>query len=124
MNLSVVIKECGGNCAILFKIQNEQLFEDDIDWLVNGTIPFQNTPLETSKYEMAKELVDLFPNELLESEKRTYGCPDCADQGGFYLALKEGDTENIWFIDTANNEQSQIIIDYKNKAWEIMQALQ
>jgi len=116
--------ECTGNCVKLFKIQNNKLFEDDTDGLTLEEIPFKDKALETAKFEIAKDLIPSFPNDLLASEKRTYGCPDCADQGGVYIALKEGNLENVWSIDMSDEEQSEAIIEYKNRILEVLQDLE
>lgn len=116
--------ECPGNCATLYKIEGGQLFEDDIDYFWESEeILFKETALDDSKYEIAKSLVETFPNELLKSDKRVYGCPDCLDQGGIFLELKNGKKVDTWNIDPLDNGQNQAIIDYKTKVWEVMQEL-
>jgi hypothetical protein len=116
--------ECSGNCAILFKLENQQLFEDSVDmFLLSSEIPFHSTALADAKYQIAKPLINNFPNDLLASEKQVYGCPDCLDQGGFYLELKQNGTKRSWRIDTNDEEQSQAIIDYKNRAFDILDNL-
>jgi len=115
--------ECGGNCTNLFKIEKGQLFQDDLDWGLLDEIPFQSVPLDNSKFEIAKILIEEFPNDLLESGKRKYGCPDCVDQGGFYVELKDGGERNIWLIDVLDDEQNQSIINYKLKIDEILKEL-
>ncbi len=116
--------ECMSNCITLYKIQNSQLFEDDADFNVLGEIPFSETPLPQTKYNTAQELLVVFPEELLTSELRTYGCPDCVDQGRVYIALKEGEEETIWNIDTDDIEDHPTITDFKNKVLEVMDKLQ
>ena len=115
--------ECGGNCTNLYQLKNGKLFQDNVDWGLPDNIPFKNTPLDDSKYEIAKVLIDEFPADLLASDKRTYGCPDCGDQGGVYLELKDGRKKNTWLIDNWDDEQNQAIINYKLKIREVLQAL-
>ena len=115
--------ECGGNCVRLFKIENQKLFEDDLDWGLPEEIPFQPDALENSKFEIAKILIEEFPNELLKDSKRKYGCPDCGDQGGFYIELNAAGDRNVWLIDTWDDEQSQTIINYKNRIAQVLRDL-
>lgn len=116
--------ECISNCVTAYKIQNNQLFEDNTEFNVLGDIPFSETPLPQSQFIIAQELLVVFPSELLDSEERTYGCPDCADQGTVYIELEEDDVKTIWRIDTDDIDDNQAVTDFKNKVLEIIEKLQ
>lgn len=115
--------ECGGNCVTMFMIRNQQLFPDELDWGLPQVIPFSDIPLDPMKFAIAIPLVKSFPNALFESSKRKYGCPDCADQGGFYIRLSTGGNTNTWLIDTRDDEQNKAIIDYKKKIDQVLHLL-
>ena len=115
--------ECVGNCVNLYKIEDQKLYRDDLNWGLPDEIPFQSKALDSAKFEIAKILIEAFPTALLKSNKRRYGCPDCADQGGFYIELKENGERNIWLIDVFDIEQNLTIINYKNKIDEVLRGL-
>ncbi|MEO1627795.1 MAG: hypothetical protein AAFV25_21785 [Bacteroidota bacterium] len=115
--------ECIGNCTTVFKLTSTQLFADDLDQGLPEDLPFQSDPLEDAKYQSAKMLLDDFPGDLLGSDKRVYGCPDCGDQGGFYFQLKRGEQVDIWRVDTWDEEQSGEIVAYKKAVREVMDGL-
>ena len=104
-------------------MEDEKIFEDNDNVGIHTEDWFTNNSLEEWKLELGKSLLDKFPNTLLESEIDVYGCPDCWDQGGFYLRLISEEEDRIWMIDTRNDEQNQEIIDYKNKVNEILDQL-
>ena len=115
--------ECLGDCLRLFKLENGQLFADDRDWGFERPIPFMTTPLDESAYHLAEPLFTGFPEALLESDQRTYGCPDCADQGGYYLELRDGGKVNIWHIDTRDEDQGPDILGYKAALQDVLDQL-
>lgn len=95
---------CMGECATLFKLDGTQLFADDMPRF-NGweDLKFKAEPLPDARVQAAKELLEAFPQELL-NEAETIGCPDCADQGGFALEIRKDGTLHHWRIDT-NKDQ-------------------
>lgn len=114
---------CVGDCTVLYKLENDQLYADDLDHGIEQPIPFMPTPMDMAKHALAKHLLSAFPNALLNTDKRTFGCPDCSDQGGYYVELKLDGEINIWNIDTFDADQSQIIIDYKQAIQEVLDQL-
>lgn len=115
--------ECAGNCTVLYRIQSGLLFEDDVEIGIPDVILFNDQPLSEAKYLIAEELVTTFPSDLTGSDKEVYGCPDCADQGGVYLELKQGDNTRKWRIDTRDEEQSTQIIAYKMSLAAVLDSL-
>lgn len=115
--------ECGGNCTILYKIEGEQLYTDDVEWGIPDDIPFQAAPLSSNKYEIAKILIDEFPDELKNASESVFGCPDCADQGGYFIELKDGESIKSWTIDTSESEIPDYLVPYTQKIWEVLLAL-
>ncbi len=116
--------ECFGNCTQFYLIEDGEIYADDIEIGVPGELVFQSEPLAPDKYDIAVELVSGFPSDLLASDKRTYGCPDCADQGGIMLETRVDGEVTRWHIDTQDVDQSQQIIDYKTRLLEIMAELE
>jgi len=115
--------ECAGNCTVVYKIQNNFLFEDDQEIGIPEEIPFLPAPLSNTKYQIAEEMLSTFPSDLLNSDKDIYGCPDCADQGGVYLETGKGNETRKWRIDAADSEQSAQILAYKARLYAVMDSL-
>ena len=70
--------ECiGEECVETFKLTDEKLFEDTKDIYLGEDFSF--IELENALFKQVKDLMDFFPNELLDDETSTFGCPDCAD---------------------------------------------
>ena len=94
--------ECAGDCARLFKLEDEKLFPDDgVVYLnYNGAdIPFQTQSLATDKVALAESLLSQMPAALLNETEEQIGCPDCHDQGTIFIETKTGDAVRRWYID-------------------------
>lgn len=103
---------CVGNCAHFYQLKNDQLFEDDMDMYLNNDFKFKGTPLSGEKFEKAKLLSVLFPPYLTDRADTTFGCPDCADQGGYHLTRTENGITHFWHIDTNVSNQPVEIRGY------------
>ena len=84
----VSYSECEGNCVNYFMIKKEQLYPDNMTNF-GEKLKFKNRKLSEDKYKVAKQLVEKFPEFLKNSSSATFGCPDCRDQGAYYIQLKE-----------------------------------
>ncbi len=114
---------CPSNCTHLYKLENEELFADDIDIGIPNPVPFLPTPLPDTKYQLAKDLLTTFPSDLLQSNQAVYGCPDCSDQGTVYIELKYSGTVRSWRLDPLDVGQTQAIIDYRKKIEDLKNLL-
>lgn len=94
--------ECVGNCADFYYLENDNLFADDIEYFFHdiNQLQWQATPLSTSQYDTASELLDDIPNQLFSIPDSTFGMPDAYDQGGYFVAYSEGGDTFEWNIDT------------------------
>ena len=115
---------CGQNCTILYKLTSEDIFQDDIDFGLPYEIPFQKDPMTRDKFEIAKQLTESFPKALLEEPKNIIGCPDCVDQGGYYIEYKTEDTRDHWRIDTFNDALPEYLVQYTDQLEEVINQLQ
>jgi len=115
--------ECIGNCARFFLIQNNNLYPDDMDYY-NTVLKFQKTPLPEDKYKSAKKLIEDFPEYLKDNPNLTFGCPDCADQGGIHIELKTNNRIEYWHIDMDVGNQPAEIRSYIQEMLVIIDQLQ
>lgn len=66
-------------------------------------------------FSNARQIIDWIPQVLIESETDTYGCPDCHDQGGYFLEFGDGNHSKKFIIDPVDTEdQPQELINFKN----------
>ncbi len=102
--------ECSGErCVEIYMLQNQSLFEDSNEFFDSSEFDFEE--LSNDLYTQVEDVRALFPRELINTRSQTYGCPDCADQGGVYLQLVDrGGRE--FFIDQDINEIPQFLRDF------------
>lgn len=96
--------ECSGNCAVFYKYvpQSDQVFVDEMTYFsfeATEDIPFGTAPLSDNKSGIAQGLLEQITSKLPDVDNGTLGCPDCADQGGAYIAVKKDGELRYWIID-------------------------
>jgi hypothetical protein len=104
--------ECVGDCALLFKLEGQHLFADDelvyftsLAYFANNDLPFQSTSLSAEKVALAVALSEQMPTELFDESDGVIGCPDCRDQGGYFVKVKLSNGEvRFWNIDPDKEE--------------------
>ncbi|CAM1347614.1 hypothetical protein [Tenacibaculum crassostreae] len=108
---------CGGeDCVETFKLTNTTLFEDIIDDYSGVDMDF--IELEKDKYEQTKDLINYFPNKLLNQKETTFGCPDCADGGGLFIQYSENGNIKSWRIDQDKNNVPEYLHKFMDKVNE------
>ncbi|MEQ1745106.1 MAG: hypothetical protein ABMA02_06765 [Saprospiraceae bacterium] len=113
---------CVGNCVTVFKLEDDSLVADDdaaYASLTSPSIPFQSTNLPSDKVALAKGLQAQIPAALYNEPDGSVGCPDCRDQGLFYLKIKTGDTVREWRIDRDKPEYAA----FCDSIWDTVQQL-
>jgi hypothetical protein len=103
---------CQGNCANFFLIKGDKIYPDDMDYYYGSSLKFMEEALPGEKYNLAKKLIDNFPAYLIDNPNRTFGCPDCADQGGIHIEIKEKGQIKRWHLDTTVSNLPAAIQDY------------
>jgi len=109
---------CLGNCFTAFELDNSAVQSDDAE----GHFTFDQYEFQASRtlskeaFTEARAISSSLPSELINTEKKSYGCPDCADQGGFFVIFTIDNEQQMIIIDTANtDDQSVAIISFKKK---------
>ncbi len=90
---------CGGEgCVETFKLTETALYEDTKDvYRTNDGYSF--IKLSNEKFNLVKDIADAIPSALLEEDEKTFGCPDCYDQGGLMIQILSDDEVKTWFVD-------------------------
>ena len=113
LSFGTAYDECIGNCANFFKLAGDKIYPDNTTrYSGEGSVIFKTTALSNDKYLLAKELIDNFPAYLLTTSGQTFGCPDCADQGGIHIELKTKGETKFWHIDIDVTKQPVEIRSY------------
>ena len=117
---------CLGNCTHTFKLKTSGLFADKVDrGYPEPGMEFEEKSLSKEDIELATKLLKDFPEELYKEEGEILGCPDCADQGGFYLEIQVGKSApRVWRIDTDDSRISAYLSAYTAKVRKVVEELQ
>ncbi|MBL0027220.1 MAG: hypothetical protein IPO98_20550 [Saprospiraceae bacterium] len=90
--------KCTGKiCLEIFKLTPDQLYEDVDDNFFNGNLRF--TLLPQTKFDLAAYLLNAYPKELTDELNKSYGCPDCHDQGTIILQYYDGNRLKSFLVD-------------------------
>jgi hypothetical protein len=109
--------ECiGESCVETFKLTDKKLFEDNIDDYSGQNLEF--VELENDKFEQVKNLVDFFPNQLLNESEIVFGCPDCADGGGLFIQYSDNGNVKSWRIDQSKDNVPGYLHSFMDKVNE------
>lgn len=115
---------CMGDCVTLYKIADDQLFADQIKRLTEpDSLAFSTVPLSENAYKTAARLLADFPQELMKESQEVIGCPDCADQGGYYLEWRSGDVIRRWRLDTNHGDLPSYLATYTKRIESVLGAL-
>lgn len=113
--------ECAGEgCVEMYKIEGERLYEDSTDIYPNGLAAYQGeyVLLPDVKYQLVKDLVLEFPDELYAETNTVIGMPDAADWGGIYVEIKFKNEEALsgfWLLDQMESNMPQVYNDFVDK---------
>lgn len=93
---------CMGDCVDLFKLTPDALYKDR-----SKKRPYQESffvgdfeKLPETKYQKVSALLGGVNPLQGKSAGDTYGCPDCADQGGIYIEYGKGEDRIKGYLDT------------------------
>ncbi|RYD72370.1 MAG: hypothetical protein EOP53_22050 [Sphingobacteriales bacterium] len=89
------------------------MYEDTNDDYSGGDYNF--IELSENKFELVKNLKKDFPTELLSEPKTTFGCPDCADQGGLVIQYANNGTIKSWRVDKSKSQVPSYLHNYMDK---------
>ncbi len=116
----------GDNCVQIFKIESNQLSKNKLHQYParNSFYPDTYDLLSNTKFESVSGLLDIFPDRLLNETDTIFGCPDCADQGGYYIEANFAEIRKFWIIDTSRSNVPEYLhpfLDEIDAAIEIIE---
>jgi hypothetical protein len=91
-----------GKCAPMYKldINKKELWLDNSNHYSEGVPLVFNEKLGEKQYRIAAQLPTKISDALLKSNEKRFGCPNCADQCGFYLEVTSPGKKHSYEIDT------------------------
>lgn len=107
--------ECEGEqCIEIYKFESGQIFEDQTDlypdWGQGHRGTFAERPDADHVIDQLELIVRTLPSGLASEANRVFGCPDCADQGGIYVEVKDFGIDRIfWLFD---NDLDEVPVEY------------
>jgi hypothetical protein len=118
---------CMGDCVQMYRVTSTQLQHDSnikkVTMLSGYTFAPTNT-LPAAKQTMAASLLTSIPSELLSVAEKTYGCPDCRDQGGIYLVVEKSGSRHSFRLDNDSTaDQSASVLAYKRRVRAVLDSL-
>ena len=87
----------GESCVETYKLTDLKLYEDILDDYSGQNLDF--VELDNETFEQINDLVDFFPNQLLNETDTVFGCPDCSDGGGLFIQYSDNGNLKSWRID-------------------------
>ncbi|MBW4891442.1 hypothetical protein KXQ82_17070 [Mucilaginibacter sp. HMF5004] len=113
---------CAGNCSKVFAITGNKLvpvtFTD-----FNKPLALQTKALADSSYHKAVPLKETFPQYFRDHPNQTFGCPDCADQGGYYIEIMENGKKIYWRVDTSVGQLPVEIREYVTRLATVINSI-
>lgn len=105
--------ECiGQGCIQTYKLTTTELFRDTTPNNYAGSSPFTFEVMNTEIFEQVKSLKEDFPRTLLTLNEDTFGCPDCADQGGLLIEYSTGIKKKRWTIDQRKSAVPEFLHEF------------
>ena len=92
------------------------MYEDTLDHY-RATDGFDFVPLPNTKFLLAKDLTEEIPEALLKEEDKTFGCPDCYDQGGIFIQAVS--YTHLRAHETVLDIVCRLLLEKKNKIYQI-----
>ena len=107
-----------GQCIEIYKWQNNNLYAAKRGYPTfailqsEGSFEADFSAIQNLEEFNIEELVDNFPDELLNEESIDIGCPDCYDQGGYFFELRTDTIQDNWRVDRNKNSVPSYLIPY------------
>lgn len=91
---------CESNCIQIYKLDKGKLYVDNMNSFRDAPIiTYKSTPLGNEFATLAQDLRTAFPESYMLPRGLDFiACPDCAEQGGYYLAFENEDGVLWWQV--------------------------
>lgn len=111
------------SCVHVYQIAGRKVYEDTTYHYLYDTSGYKFKVLPDTPYPKVNQLKAAFPRRILTDTTTEFGCPDCYDQGGYYVALKADGYQKEWLIDQNLDAVSPYLHPFLQKADSAVQEL-
>lgn len=107
----------GEECVEIFKLEKTELLEDTTDIYPSIATFYQGgyRVLPNSKFEKISDLINFFPQELLNQSSGKIGYPDAGDWGGLYVEYNYNGIRKFWLIDRMKYNIPEYLHEFTDK---------
>lgn len=107
------------NYSDIYLIENSKLYLDTLsNYPTDGFYEGAYVQMDESDYLLASELISIFPSQLFDENENYIGCPDCADQGGYYVEYQSKTKHAFWNIDNNKDAIPEYLREFVDKLEE------
>jgi hypothetical protein len=113
--------ECfGEECVEIFRLENNRLLEDNKDTYPGQSAFYEGNyhELNHEKFEKVKDLIDFFPEGLLNENDKVIGQPDAGDWGGLYIEYNYKGLRKFWLLDQMESNVPGYLHEFIDKVNE------
>lgn len=104
-----------------YKLTKNALYTDiNNSWDINKA---KFTRLSDAEFNLVKNLIQAIPSELIMLNDSTFGCPDCADQGGINIEYSKNGIVKQWKLDQYNTHNPEFLHEFRDQVNEKIQVL-
>ncbi len=89
---------CATPCSYFYLDQNDQLMASGAVQDYTDSLDF-NTQCTAAQHALVVSIQASIPNTLYSLNNQNFGCPNCHDQGGYYLTVSKNNQLYKWRID-------------------------
>ncbi len=114
---------CLNHCATLYKYTPAMLVKGAGESCQPADYTYNGRTLGAGAIAKAEKLLLAVPAELYAAQDTVFGCPDCADQGTFYVEVKKDGAVMSWRIDTNESDLPAFLKPFHQKIKETLEAL-
>ena len=112
---------CMENCSQLYKYENGFVYEDDMNTVRDESeLIFKEDANEEIDISSVEKLFNELPDELLEVQSKTYGCPGCLDQDIILVQYHDGKELSAWRLDSFTENMPENIAEYANRVLRLL----
>lgn len=104
-----------------YKIQGNYIYKADT--LINGQYIFSSTPLSNDKFLIAKPAMDSLPQYLISNPNQSFGNPNYADQGLYYIEMNRNNIKTHWILDPTSTTTPTAVQNYIQQLSNIISQL-
>jgi hypothetical protein len=111
------------SCVHVYQIAGGKVYADTTYHYPYDGNGYKFKVLLDTAYPKVKQLKAAFPLRILTDTTTEFGCPDCRDQGGYYVALNADGYQQEWLIDKDLDAVSPYLHPFLQKVDSAVQEL-